>query len=411
MFGKLFSNDFVGNMKKLTGLESGIYMGKNKIISTYSGFDSISEENLTNLRKKGSLLVRTDKDKYLYKFKALYTDRGDFWGAISLRIIEKSNEQYISYTGSILFLMIMIGFFLSLLSYLILATNINQSLEKIINGITNFNITKNGALIDVKSNDEFKIIAESINNLSIKLYKYNLQVKNLQEDMIKSAKLATVGQMAAGLAHEIRNPLSSVKMMSQIIRSRYLKPGEGISEISTVLEEIDRINNLVRELLEFSKPGPMNFSKFDINDIIRNVLNLYKYNIEHQNINVSEEIDNEIPMIYLDGEKIRICIINFIGNAIQAMPDGGTLIIRTSVLQNRISVVISNTGDKIPEEDIEKIFEPFYTTKKDGTGLGLPMTRLILERHHGSVAVESSDELTSFKIILPLKLDDYINIV
>ena len=411
MFGKLFSNDFVGNMKKLTGLESGIYMGKNKIISTYSGFDSISEENLTELRKKGFLLVRTDKDKYLYKFKALYTDRGDFWGAISLRIIEKSNEQYISYTGSILFLMIMIGFFLSLLSYLILATNINQSLEKIINGITNFNITKNGALIDVKSNDEFKIIAESINNLSIKLYKYNLQVKNLQEDMIKSAKLATVGQMAAGLAHEIRNPLSSVKMMSQIIRSRYLKPGEGISEISTVLEEIDRINNLVRELLEFSKPGPMNFSKFDINDIIRNVLNLYKYNIEHQNINVSEEIDNEIPMIYLDGEKIRICIINFIGNAIQAMPDGGTLIIRTSVLQNRISVVISNTGDKIPEEDIEKIFEPFYTTKKDGTGLGLPMTRLILERHHGSVAVESSDELTSFKIILPLKLDDYINIV
>ena len=144
MFGKLFSNDFVGNMKKLTGLESGIYMGKNKIISTYSGFDSISEENLTELRKKGSLLVRTDKDKYLYKFKALYTDRGDFWGAISLRIIEKSNEQYISYTGSILFLMIMIGFFLSLLSYLILATNINQSLEKIINGITNFNISKNG---------------------------------------------------------------------------------------------------------------------------------------------------------------------------------------------------------------------------------------------------------------------------
>ncbi len=413
MFGKLFSEDFVSKIKKLTGLESGIYRNGSKIISTYDGIDVLTEKQIEELKKAGTLILRKEENKNscLYKFQALYSDRDKFWGAISLRLVEKDTELYFSYTGSLLFLMIMIGFFLSLFTYIILAANINHSLEKIINGINNFNISNEGALIDVHSNDEFRTIAESINNLSIKLYNYNKKVTKLQDDMIKSAKLAAVGQMSAGLAHEIRNPLSSVKMMSQIIRSRYLKNGEGISEISTVLEEIDRINNLISDLLEFSKPGPMNFSKNDINDIIRKVLNLYKYNIEHQKIAVETSLDDNIPLSCLDNEKIKLCLINFTVNAIQAMHDGGVLKVESKLDNIRIRIKISNTGKKIPEKDIEKIFEPFFTTKKEGTGLGLAMTKLIIERHYGTVSVESSEKLTVFEIVLPLKLDDYITIV
>ena len=305
MFGKLFSEDFISKIKKLTGLESGIYRNNSKIISTYEGIEELDDKQKDKLKSAGTLLIRKveGKNSCLYKFQALYSDRDQFWGAISLRLVEKDNELYYSYTGSLLFLMIMIGFFLSLFTYIILAANINQSLEKIINGINNFNITREGTLIDVHSNDEFRTIAESINNLSIKLFNYNKQLTRLQDDMIKSAKLAAVGQMAAGLAHEIRNPLSSVKMMSQIIRNRHLRDGEGMSEITTVLEEIDRINNLITDLLEFSKPGPMNFSKNDINDVIRNVLKLYKYNIEHQNISVEKKLDDNIPLTCFDGGK------------------------------------------------------------------------------------------------------------
>ena len=413
MFGKLFSIDFVEKIKKLTGLESGIYRFDSKIISTYRGIDKLTPFQLEELKKTGTLLIRSEegKSKCLYKFQALFNDKKEFWGAISLRIIEENNEQFFSYTGRLLFLMIMIGFFLSLLAYIILAANINQSLEKIIHGINNFSINKDGALINVNSNDEFKTIAASINNLSKKLYNYNKQVKKLQEDMIRSAKLATVGQMAAGLAHEIRNPLSSVKMMSQIVRSRYLSDGKGLSEITTVMEEIDRINNLVKDLLEFSKPGPMNFSRHDVNDVIRNVLNLYKYNIEHQNIIVEADLDKSIPVVCLDGEKIKLCFINFVANAIEAMPDGGVLKIKSRIVNKQINIFIGNTGDKIPEEDVDKIFEPFFTTKKEGTGLGLAMTKLILERHYGNVYVDSSDKDTFFRIVLPLKIDDYISIV
>ncbi len=413
MFGKLFSEDFVNKIKKLTGLESGIYRYDSKIISTYSGIDRISFDQLTELKETGKLLLRCNegKNSCIYKFQALYNNNNEFWGAISLRLIEKDNELYFSYTGSLLFLMIMIGFFLSLFTYIILAANINHSLEKIINGINNFSINNEGTLIEVNSNDEFKIIASSINNLSFKLYNYNKQLKKLQDDMIKSAKLAAAGQMAAGLAHEIRNPLSSVKMMSQIIRSRYLKGNEGMSEISTVLEEIDRINNLITDLLEFSKPGPMNFSKYDINEIIKNVLNLHKYNIEHQNITVETKLDSNLPLTCIDSEKIKLCFINFIVNAVHAMPHGGILKVETEASDSSIKILISNTGEKILKKDIGEIFEPFFTTKKEGTGLGLAMTRLILERHYGSVTVESSDDITVFEIMLPLKLDDYITIV
>ena len=412
MFGKLFSESFISKIKKLTGLECGIYHNNTKVISTYSGIDFLNGKQQAELERTGLLFIEGEdcNNNCIYKFQALYNDKNEFWGAISLRIVEKNNEMY-SYTGSLLFLMIMIGFFLSLITYIILASNINQSLEKIISGINNFNISSEGALIDVNSNDEFKIIAESINNLSMKLFKYNKQLTKLQDDMIKSAKLAAAGQMAAGLAHEIRNPLSSVKMMSQIIRNRYLKEDEGIDEITTVLEEIDRINSLITDLLEFSKPGPMNFSRNDINEIIRNVLNLYKYNIEHQKIAVETDLDEKIPQTCLDSEKIKLCLINFIVNAIQVMPDGGILRIESCEKNGKISIHISNTGAKIPEKDIENIFEPFFTTKKEGTGLGLAMTRLILERHYGSVSVKSSDEITVFEIILPLKLDDYLTIV
>ena len=117
------------------------------------------------------------------------------------------------------------------------------------------------------------------------------------------------------------------------------------------------------------------------------------------------------PLHALTGVKMKLCLINFTVNAIQAMPDGGILKVDSILEKNKILIRISNTGNKIPDKDIDKIFEPFFTTKKEGTGLGLAMTRLILERHYGTVNVRSSDELTTFEIVLPLKLDDYITIV
>ena len=413
MVGTLFSKDLVENMRKLTGLDNGIYMGSSKIISTYPGIDVIDKVRIEELLKKDTLVFQEEIDgnNYYFMLKALYSAEQQYWGAINLVINKNSNDQYLSYMGRLLFLMILIGFFLSLIAYLILASNINNSLAKIISGINNFSISSDSPIVDVKSNDEFRIIAESINNLSKKIFNYNQQIIKLQDDMIKSAKLAAVGQLAAGLAHEIRNPLSSIKMMSQIIRSRHLSDKGGLPEVNTILEEIDRINNLVKDLLEFSKPGPMHFSKNSINVILLNIVNQHKYNMEHQHIILECFLDETLPEIYIDSEKIRICFINFILNAIQAMPDGGFFTISSKAHGNNVVIEFRNTGQMIENDIINKIFEPFFTTKKEGTGLGLALTRLIIERHSGSIQVESNRKDTVFKIILPLRSTDIIPIV
>lgn len=405
MVGTLFSKDLVENMRKLTGLENGIYKGSRKIISTYPGIETIGEERIKALLETGTIMFseKIDGKTTYFMMKALYSEEQEFWGAINLFISQGTDNQYLGYMGRLLFLMIMVGFSLSLIAYLVLASNINDSLVRIINGINNFSISRDTPIINVKSNDEFRIIADSINNLSRKLYNYNRQIAKLQEDMIKSAKLAVVGQMSAGLAHEIRNPLSSIKMMSQILRSRYSDGREGAEEINTILEEIDRINSLVKDLLEFSKPGPMHFSKHDINILIQNTVKQHRYNIEHQNIKIEYSLDPHLPAVYIDGEKLKICFINFIINAIQAMPEGGVLSVSTEGKNNELVIEIRNNGKMIPEKDLKKIFDPFYTTKKDGTGLGLALSRLIIERHYGKIEVSSTEKETLFRVVLPLR--------
>ena len=407
MIGKLFSKKLVENMKKLTGLDNGIYWKDIKIISTYDGIEVLDDNSMEELLKNGSVMYKKviNRDKYYFMIKALYTDEQRYWGAIVLFLKEESNARYLSYIKLTLFFMLMIGFFFSFLAYLILANNINNSLSRIINGINNFSIDSNLQImdIDIEANDEFKIIADSINNFSKKIFKYNQQIIKMQGDMIKSEKLAVAGQLSAWLAHEIKNPLSSIKMMSQIIKSRYLSREDGFDEINTILGEIDRINKLVKDLLEFSKPNPMSFSYYDINELILDIVSRYNYNIEKQNITIECMLADNLPALFIDSEKIEICFINFIINAIQAMNDGGKIIIATMLQNDKIVIEFKNNGSAIAQENIGKIFEPFFTTKKEGTGLGLALTKVIIERHYGTIDVSSNEQETIFKITLPLK--------
>ena len=259
------------------------------------------------------------------------------------------------------------------------------------------------------SRDEFQLIAESFNRLVRKLSLYNQRIQKLQDDMIKSAKLATAGQLAAGLAHEIRNPLSSIKMMAQILRERYLKGGEGQNEVLTILSESERLNDQLKDMLEFARPSPMQFGYNDAGEIANDVLRLFKYNIEHQDIKVSAKLDRSIPPLYLDRDKIRSAVMNLVINAIQAMPQGGML--EVSIRRHGDSRVLfrfCNSGSKIAPNDLRMIFEPFFTTKQEGTGLGLAIVKMIVERHLGTVEVQSDERSTCFSIIIPEDLEQQI---
>jgi signal transduction histidine kinase len=407
MVGSLFSRDFVDHIKQLTGMENGIYQNNQKLISTYQGLDALEPSILSRLNSNEALFIPNallNNENYSLVIKPIFSKDGNVWGYLGMGLPKKEEKHYFRYSINQMLFMIGIGAFIALIIYAFLAGNINNSLKTIISGINGFSFNNLNAQIKLKRGDEFGTIAESFNDLLQKLNLYNDKIKKLQEDLIKSTQLATTGQIAAGLAHEIRNPLSSMKMMAQIVKSRHLKNKE-TKEIDIILREIESINNVVIELLEFVKPSTLQFAEHNINSILEGIINLFSHNLQHQHIAVETKSEPDHILIYLDGEKIRICLLNIILNAIQAMPDGGVLSISTIKSNDHTALIrICNSGKGIDKDHLEDIFEPFFTTKKEGTGLGLALVKVIIERHYGRIIVNSDSRQTCFTIRIPLNL-------
>jgi len=415
MIGSLFSSDFAEHIKLLTGMENGIYQADAKVMSTYQGYDRLPEEVLSQLTANETVFLRNarlNQESSYFMLKPLFLKDNSYWGALSLGVSQREEKRYLRYSQNLLYLMIGIGILLAFVIYVFLARNINSSLVKILAGMDGLNIDRFDNRIELTSKDEFGLIAESFNRLVRKLSLYNQRIQKLQDDMIKSAKLATAGQLAAGLAHEIRNPLSSIKMMAQILRERYLKEGEGKNEILTILTESERLNDLIKDMLEFARPSPMRFARHDASEIVDDILRLFRYNIEHQNIKVLASLDSSIPPLYLDRDKFRIAVMNLVINAIQAMPQGGTLEVTTRRRPDGgVLFRFCNSGQEIAPTDLSMIFEPFFTTKEEGTGLGLAIVKMIVERHFGTIEVQSDGMQTCFSIIFPEDLEQQIRIL
>ena len=415
MIGSLFSSDFAEHIKLLTGMENGIYRDNGKVMSTYQGYDYLPEEVLSRLTTNETVFIRNarlNQESFYFMLKPLFLKESSYWGALSLGVSQREENRYLRYSQNLLYLMIGIGVLLAFVIYVFLARNINTSLVKILAGMNGLNIDSFDTRIELASKDEFGLIAESFNRLVRKLSLYNQRIQKLQDDMIKSAKLATAGQLAAGLAHEIRNPLSSIKMMAQILRERYLKGTEGQNEVLTILKEGERLNDLIKDMLEFARPSPMRFSRHDANGIVESILNLFRYNTEHQNIKVIARLDRSLPLLFLDRDKFRLALMNLVINAIQAMPRGGALEVTTRSRRDGVVLLrFCNDGQEIIPKNLSMIFEPFFTTKKEGTGLGLAIVKMIVERHFATVEVRSGKKQTCFSIIIPEDLEQKIQML
>jgi len=414
MAGSLFSDKFVNRMKLLTGMENGIYRDRHKIIATYTGYDLIDDRTLNELKNDEIVTsdrVRINGEVYHLVLKPMFLADGAYWGSLAMAISQKEGILYLGYSRNILFLTISIGIAVAVIIFVLLGRNINHSLKKIVYGINNINLNDFTTRISLSGKDEFSRIAESVNRMVKKLRRYSARIQSLQDEMVRSAKLTTVGQLAAGIAHEIRNPLSAIRMMVQVLQRR-CEHDTDRREIHIILNEIERINKLVKDLLEYSKPSPMNFSKQNMNDLIKNIMGIFTYNLQHQHIEVEERLGDDVPYVTVDPEKISLVLINLIMNAIQAMPQGGMLTIETERGEKQtLSIAVTDTGVGIPKEDLKNVFEPFFTTKKEGTGLGLPLVKMIVERHGGKVRVMSADGFTRVHILLPLESSPVLPIV
>ena len=221
-----------------------------------------------------------------------------------------------------------------------------------------------------------------------------------------SDRLAVLGRMAAAMAHELRNPLGSVRGFIQLFRKKSLKEHDDsmCSYADTVIAELDRLNAVITSMLDFSRPVEPSFELTELQPFFRNVIDLFKQDAASKNVSIISHVPDNLPPVALDRNLFTQALLNLFINALESMPDGGELTVEISVKDpGLVCIQIVDTGKGIPKELQKQIFEPFFTTKASGTGLGLATVEKIVEEHGGSIKVESVvNEGSIFHIELPI---------
>lgn len=227
--------------------------------------------------------------------------------------------------------------------------------------------------------------------------------KKTEEVLHQQDKLAAVGQLAAGVAHEIRNPLTTMKGYTEFLQLDETHE-ERQEYLSIILDEIDRVNNIVEDFMVLAKPKAAELEERDIIPIIKNVVSFLEFEARNRNVKIGFEYQQDIIQIECDENRLKQVLLNFIKNGIEAMPDGGNITVRAGIINNQVQIAIKDTGVGIPQEKLKNIGEPFFTTKKNGNGLGLMVSFKIIESHNGKVFIESElNKGTTFNIVLPAK--------
>jgi signal transduction histidine kinase len=240
--------------------------------------------------------------------------------------------------------------------------------------------------ITVKSNDELGLLTQSFNRMMRNL-------REIQSELIRSEKLISMGRLSAGIAHEIRNPLNAMK--GAIIYLQRRKPGDPLIAEYTqlMLEEIERLDLFVTEFLYFAKQSAPKPVLTNLNELIQNTLTLFDERLRQKMIKVTKNLDPALALVYLDPHQMEQVLLNLVINAVDAMPQGGVLHVSSladgAVSNPKAIIRIRDNGVGIPENQLRSVFDPFYSTKEGGTGLGLPISLGIVESHGGELRIRS----------------------
>jgi two-component system sensor histidine kinase HydH len=231
------------------------------------------------------------------------------------------------------------------------------------------------------------------------------EVRRLQDEVRRKEKLAAIGGLAAGVAHEIRNPLSSIKGIASYYKGKFEDGSEDKEMAGVMIEEVDRLSRVISELLEFARPTRLNRKRSNINDLLTHSARLVQQEATAQNVQIQLDLTPDAAEAEIDPDRLTQCLLNLYLNALQAMENGGQLTIASLRRGNdRVAIHIKDTGAGIPADDLSAVFDPYFTTKPKGTGLGLAIVHRVIEAHQGQVKVRSvPGEGTTFTILLPLE--------
>jgi two-component system, NtrC family, sensor histidine kinase HydH len=238
---------------------------------------------------------------------------------------------------------------------------------------------------------------------TVLLFRDITEMRRLKQEVARSRHMASIGSLAAGVAHEIRNPLSSIKGFATYFRERFRDNPNDRETAEVMIREVDRLNRVINQLLEYSRPLTMNRTPTSPQMIIRNALKLVEGRAREKGISIEADLPPEIGKIPLDADRIGQVLLNLNLNAIEAMEEGGTLRVALARQDARtLRIDVADTGAGIRQEDIPCVFDPYFTTKASGTGLGLPIIQKIVAAHEGDVMIASEPgKGTTVTVLLP----------
>jgi two-component system NtrC family sensor kinase len=286
--------------------------------------------------------------------------------------------------------------------------------------------------IDIKSKDEMGLLARTFNSMSQDILRYQehmedwtrslqeevdkktAEIVNAQEQIVNAEKLASLGRMAAGVAHELNSPLTGVVTFAHLMRDRTPPDRkQDLEDLDTIIEQAERCTKIIKGMLGFARKGTSETMETDVNSLLEETVAMVRNQVKVQNIDISMEPAEGLPQLHIDPNQLQQVFLNLITNAADAMGERGRITIATRLSgeepERTVEIEITDTGPGIYPNNLDKIFEPFFTTKPvgKGTGLGLPVSYGIVKKHDGDIVVKSKvGEGTSFFVRLPVPKEE-----
>ncbi len=218
------------------------------------------------------------------------------------------------------------------------------------------------------------------------------QIRELEKEVARSRHLTSISSLAAGVAHEIRNPLSSIKGFAIYLKERLQADSEDKKTADIIVDEVERLNRVITQLIEFARPMELKKEKTRISDLVGHALKLIEGEAQKNNIQINVSPENNELFAEVDPDKVKQVLLNIFLNALASMKNGGSLDINIFEEKENVEVAVQDTGTGIGEKDLPRIYDPYFTSKPAGTGLGLAVVQKIMEAHGGKVSVESAKE-------------------
>ena len=341
-------------------------------------------------------------------YEPIFDYRGGIIGSLYVGMLEAKYVEVRTRTIFAFLAVTLIGALVVMgLSYLV-SRKISASVRTLVFGVERMTRGDLDHRVELQSGDEFQELAETFNDMAAALKKRDEKLKELTaRKLMESERLAIVGQLAAGVAHEINNPLQGIVAYSHLLLERLPEGDPGRVSVGKIVTQADRCREIVRGLLDFSRQRKPDKRPHDVNAVLQECVSLVDSQAMFHNIEIVKNLDPSLPRVPMDRAQVQQIFMNIILNAAEAMTEGGRLRLATRLTPDRshVEVQFADTGCGISEENLERIFDPFFTTReaRHGTGLGLAISYGIVKEHQGTISVESTvGKGTTFFVRLPV---------